>query len=1068
MPSSNTTTSLNRLTGIAATLFGTPAATVVLNGADGMKLSGGMNVCRDEVPRKASFTETAMAMGTGAVLVVENAAEDARFKDAEVVCGPNHVRFYAGAVITLKDGTMAGTICVLDVFPRERPGGDQLEALKKLAEMAADILDREAEIRFQREELATLKLAETMSGVGHWRMDFVTREVSWSDEVYRIYGLDRDTHAPTADSVIAAFHPDDQEVVRSQILQVAETGREMQSEPRLIRPNGEVRRLQSMAGAELGPDGKVKTVFGVVRDVTEDRRTMDLIQRSEARYRLLADNTADVITRIRRDGSSRYISPSVEAMLGWRSEEMTGQIGDYVHPDDFERVMAVIEGAMEDSDRQAVVHRARHRAGHYIWVESSFQRIRSEPGEPEEVVVVIRDMSQRKAVEDQLQAALDQARESETRYRLLTDRSEDIIITYGYDTLVTYASPSLERITGIKPEDILGKTVNTLLHPEDWREVNAKLAAFIRDHPDQDMTTQRYRAFVKNGEVRHYETRTRIVRDDQGRVLEIQDMARDVTETRRLEAELREAVDRVQASEARYRLLADRSEDVIATYGYDMKVTYVSPVVETVTGVPPEDILGTPVTNLIHPDDADEAIERLSTFIRENPDKDMFSQTYRAFTRDGDIRHYETRTRIVRDGTGRVKEIQDVVRDVTETRRLEDELREALAKAETAGQVKAEFLANMSHELRTPLTSVVGFAGLLKGSEHLTAEDRRHVDRIATGSEVLLSVINDILDYSKLEAEALEMDLQPFHVWDLAHGAGDLMEAQRAAKGLDLKIDVAASVPEALRGDAGRLRQVTLNFLSNAMKFTARGGVRLDVAGAPGPAGTWRLRVAVTDTGIGIASGKLDSLFERFTQADQSTTRNFGGTGLGLAISKRLVEAMGGEIGATSEPGAGSTFWFEVPLGIAKDAPVAPVEAVPAAERPARILVADDAPANRELVSAILGQLGIRTEVACNGVEALVAVQVADYDLVLMDMHMPEMDGLEATRSIRALGGDFLRLPIVALTANVQREQIQTCLDAGMDGHLGKPINIAELAAVVAHWLNPNVRDEPGADEAAA
>ena len=377
-------------------------------------------------------------------------------------------------------------------------------------------------------------------------------------------------------------------------------------------------------------------------------------------------------------------------------------------------------------------------------------------------------------------------------------------------------------------------------------------------------------------------------------------------------------------------------------------------------------------------------------------------------------------------------------------------------------------LERQTGRIEAATLSGVGFAGLLKGSEHLTAEDRRHVDRIATGSEVLLSVINDILDYSKLEAEALEMDLQPFHVWDLAHGAGDLMEAQRAAKGLDLKIDVAASVPEALRGDAGRLRQVTLNFLSNAMKFTARGGVRLDVAGAPGPAGTWRLRVAVTDTGIGIASGKLDSLFERFTQADQSTTRNFGGTGLGLAISKRLVEAMGGEIGATSEPGAGSTFWFEVPLGIAKDAPVAPVEAVPAAERPARILVADDAPANRELVSAILGQLGIRTEVACNGVEALVAVQVADYDLVLMDMHMPEMDGLEATRSIRALGGDFLRLPIVALTANVQREQIQTCLDAGMDGHLGKPINIAELAAVVAHWLNPNVRDEPGADEAAA
>ncbi|MBN8552257.1 MAG: PAS domain S-box protein [Caulobacterales bacterium] len=925
MPSSRTTTSLNRLTSVAATLFEAPGATVVLVGADGLTLSGNTNVCRDEAPRKASFTDAAVAMGPGAVLVVENAAEDERFRDAEPVCGPNHIRFYAGAVISLKDGTPAGAICVLDIFPRERPGDDKLEALKRLAEMAADILDNDAEIGRQREELAMIKLAEAMSSVGHWRMDFVTREVTWSDAVYRIYGLDRETFIPTADSVIAAFHPDDQEEVRNQLRQVAVNGGEVQSEPRLVRPDGEIRRVQSRATAEFGLDGKAKTLFGVVRDVTEERGAMDLIRRSEARYRLLADNTADVITRIRRDGSSKYISPAVETLLGWRSEEMTGQIRDYIHPDDIDDVVGAMVGSMAAPERKAVIHRARHKAGHYVWVESSFQRIPTQPGQAEEAVVVIRDIAQRKALEDQLQAALDQARESEARYRLLTDRSED----------------------------------------------------------------------------------------------------------------------------------------VIATYGYDMKVTYVSPAVEKITGIPPEEILGTPVTRLIHPEDVSETIERLATFIRENPDKDIFSQTYRAFTRDGDTRHFETRTRIVRDDKGRVKEIQDVVRDVTETRRLEEELREALMEAEAAGQAKAEFLANMSHELRTPLTSVVGFAGLLKGSQHLSVEDRRHVDRIATGSEVLLSVINDILDYSKLEAEALEVDPQPFHVWDFAHGAGDLMEAQRAAKGLDLKIDIAASVPEILRGDAGRLRQVTLNFLSNAMKFTTRGDVRLDLSGRTDEAGTWWLKVAVTDTGIGIVPEKLDTLFERFTQADQSTTRNFGGTGLGLAISKRLVEAMGGQIGVTSEPGVGSTFWFEVPLSEADAAPSAPVETVVTSERRARILVADDAPANRELVGAILGQLGIQTEVAGNGFEALAAVQVADYDLVLMDMHMPEMDGLEATRSIRALGGDFVRLPIIALTANVQREQIQTCLDAGMDGHVGKPINIAELAAAVAHWLEPTARDAP-------
>lgn len=1063
MPHHNTTASLNRLTSIAATLFETPAATVVLSADDGMKLSGGVNVCRDEVPRKASFTEAAIALGAGATLVVENAAQDARFKDAEVVVGPNHVRFYAGAVITLKDGTNAGAICVLDIFPRAHPGDDKMAALRGLAEMAAEILDREAVVRSQRDRLDMLDLAEAMSGVGHWRLDIVSGDVVWSDEVYRIHQKSRADFTPTFETVVDFYHPDDRRAIHALVEQMRVTGEPASSETRLILADGSERLIQTRTAPEMGPGGQITGLFGVMRDITEERLVVRRIERSEARYRLMADNTADVISRIGRDGSSRYISPAIESLLGWKSTEMTGQIRDYVHPEDLEMVVAALDGSMSGSDRKSVDFRARRRDGSYVWVESSFQPLPPEPGRPEEAVVVIRDVSQRKVLEQQIQAALDQARESEARYRLLTDRSEDIIITYGYDTLVTFVSPSLERITGVKPEDILGKTVNTLLHPDDWREVNAKLAAFIRDHPDQDMTTQRYRAFVKGGDVRHYETRTRIVRDDQGKVLEIQDMARDVTETRRLEAELREAVERVQASEERYRMLADRSQDVIATYGFDMKVTYVSPAVETITGVRPEEILGTPVTNLIHPDDVAETVERLTTFIRENPDKDMFSQTYRAFTRDGDIHHYETRTRIVRDDQGRVKEIQDVVRDVTETRRLEEELREALVKAEAAGQAKAEFLANMSHELRTPLTSVLGFAALLKGSSSMTAEDRRHVDRIATGSEALLSVINDILDYSKLEAEALVVDPQPFHVWDFAQGAGDLMEAQRAEKGLDLKINVAATVPEALCGDEGRLRQVTLNFLSNAMKFTARGEVRLDVSGTPDPAGRWRLRVAVTDTGMGIAPGKLDSLFERFTQADQSTTRNYGGTGLGLAISKRLVEAMGGEIGATSEPGVGSTFWFEAPLEITEAARVAQAEAVVASERSARILVADDAPANRELVSAIFAQMGIETEVVCNGVEALAAVQVASYDLVLMDMHMPEMDGLEATRFIRALGGDFVRLPIIALTANVQREQIQTCLDAGMDGHVGKPINIAELAAAVAYWLEPR---EEAADAA--
>jgi PAS domain S-box-containing protein len=930
MSHASTTASFDRLTSIAATLFRTPAATVALKTPDGVSLLGGPGVCGPSIERRASFTDVALEMGTGGVLVVEDATQDHRFRDNPVVAGAPHIRFFAGAVITLKDGANVGTLCVVDVITRPRPDEAQLDALKVLAAMAADILDRDAEVSRQRDELSMLALAESMSGVGHWRLDVATQAVQWSDEVYRIHGVTRETFDPNYGDAVAFYHPDDQAEVRQQIQSVMETGEELQFELRLLARNGQERIVQSRASVDRDEHGRTTAVYGVFRDVSEERRALRQSKKNEERYRLLADNSADVIARLRADGSSRYISPAIEQLLGWRYEEMSGEAGEYVHPQDRSAVLATAQAALTSGEPRSISHRALHRDGRVIWVESRFKSFARDAGAPQEVLVTIRDITERKALEDRLQAALDQARESERRYRLLTDRAEDIIITYSYDSTVTYASPSVESVMGIRPDEIVGRSVNQLLHPEDRAGVIADLAAFIRDHPDQDLTTQSYRAIIKSGEVRHYETRTRIIRDDAGKVLEIHDVARDVTETRQMEADLREARDR----------------------------------------------------------------------------------------------------------------------------------------AEAAAQAKSEFLANMSHELRTPLTSVVGFAGLLRDSGSLTPEDRRHVERISTGSEALLSVINDILDYSKLEAEALEMDVEPFHPWDLAHGAADLMETQRAAKGLDLTVEVDPSAPAMLLGDQGRLRQVTLNFLSNAMKFTSEGAVRLAVGGGEQPDGRWRLRVAVSDTGMGVEPDKLDTLFERFTQADQSTTRNFGGTGLGLAISKRLIAAMGGEIGADSTPGEGSTFWFEVPLTVtdAEDR-AEEIEAV-APERTARILIADDAPANRELVMAILTQLGAVADAVADGAEAVEAVSTGFYDLVLMDMHMPVMDGLEATRRIRALDGDLGRLPIIALTANVQADQVKTCLDAGMDGHVGKPINVAELARAVASWLGRRHGD--AAEEAAA
>ncbi|MFC5345262.1 GAF domain-containing sensor histidine kinase [Brevundimonas staleyi] len=277
--------------------------------------------------------------------------------------------------------------------------------------------------------------------------------------------------------------------------------------------------------------------------------------------------------------------------------------------------------------------------------------------------------------------------------------------------------------------------------------------------------------------------------------------------------------------------------------------------------------------------------------------------------RDGQERVTRTKARCERDSKGNVTALFGVFQDITEAVRDKEALIEARDAAEAAAQAKSEFLANMSHEIRTPLTSIIGFSAFLKASPTLTDKERHFATRISAASNALLAVINDVLDYSRLEADAVELDSAPFDPHVLAEGAAAMVADQCRAKGLTLETHIEASVPASVVGDENRLRQVLLNFLSNAIKFTAEGSIRLTVADGDG-----RLRMSVSDTGIGISPEAVDRLFDRFTQADSSTTRLYGGTGLGLAISKRLIQLMGGQIGAESTPGHGSTFWFDVPM----------------------------------------------------------------------------------------------------------------------------------------------------------
>jgi PAS domain S-box-containing protein len=667
-------------------------------------------------------------------------------------------------------------------------------------------------------------------------------------------------------------------------------------------------------------------------------------------------------------------------------------------------------------------------------------------------------------------------RESEQRWRSLTDALPQLVWSAGPDGACDYFSTQWTQHTGIPEADLLGWQWLKVLHPDDREPTWKFWTDSVAGRGPYDVE---YRVRRLDGEYRWFKTRGVPIRDNEGDIFKWFGTCTDITASKQLEEELRQANTRLD--------LAVRGSNV-GIFEVDLRDgeyiggrAHFINVWEQLGNQPPDSSVESTAESTawmasLHPDDRDRVLSKIRAQLAGAAND--YHVAYRARHRDGSDRWMLARGTITRDESGKAVRVTGSRVDVTDLKQIENELRQAKEAAEAANHAKDEFLANVSHEIRTPMNAILGMTELALDTP-LTNDQRQILKTVKSAADNLLGLINDLLDFSKIEAGKLELDSSEF---SLRAALGDTLGALKVradAKGLGFSCDVRPEVPDPLLGDAGRLRQVLLNLVGNAVKFTEAGkvSVRVDVADAPRE-GNIALRFTITDTGIGIPQEKQQKIFRAFEQEDTSTTRKFGGTGLGLTIAARLVELMGGLISVDSRPGKGSTFAFtacfkrppEPEISAAaieqQHADALPRDQPPMPEEPLRVLVAEDNDFNAQLVEQLLIRRGHHVSLARNGREALAQLEDSPFDLLILDIHMPELDGFDVTNAIRRRERETAgHLPVIALTARSRTEDRNRCLSAGMDEFLTKPFRTDDLWTVIDRALGRRRRVAPTNEE---
>ncbi|VVB70524.1 Methyl sulfide methyltransferase-associated sensor [uncultured archaeon] len=634
--------------------------------------------------------------------------------------------------------------------------------------------------------------------------------------------------------------------------------------------------------------------------------------------------------------------------------------------------------------------------------------------------------------------AEDALRETSDYLENLFGHANAPIIVWDPSFRITRFNHAFERLTGRMAEDVLNRPLG-ILFPGDSRAES--MARIERTQSGESWDVVEIPILHRDGSVRTVLWNSAAIYDEEGqKVLATIAQGQDITE--RIHAQEKVLF---QAS------LLDQVRNAVIATDLTGRITYWNRFSEVLYQWKSEEMIGSSISETIVPENMGDCMRTVMADIY----RDGFLECELPVRRkDGSTFPALYIFNILKDLQGKIIGFVGVSTDLTERKRAEQDLLLAKEKAESATKAKSEFLANMSHEIRTPMNAVIGLTGLLLNT-NIDSQQRDYIETIRSSGDSLLTIISDILDFSKIEGGMMDLEMEPFSLQECLEASLSLVSEAAARKGLTVAETVDPNVPHRIVGDLTRLWQILVNLLSNAVKFTEKGEVIIRVSSRPMK--EWHeIQFEVRDSGIGISRDLMGRLFQSFSQVDASTTRKYGGTGLGLAICRHLVELMGGRIWAESEPGAGSVFYFSIPAEASGDSmPLKPYAtyAMPSAASasavgmPLRILLAEDNLVNQKVAMLMLERQGFRADVAATGIEVLAALQSIPYDVVLMDVQMPEMDGLDATRRIRNSPG---RQPyIIAMTAHAMKGDREECLEAGMNDYVSKPVRIDELLKAI-------------------